>query len=296
LNNGVLLALFAYAFYAWGDGIIKSLAGKANVFEIAFYAMLFTGMFLYFTKPDGERWRDFWRTNRPLQVHGRALGALLATMVVVYAFTTIPLAETYAILFVAPFFVTVMSVFFLGESVGPWRWTAVFAGFCGVLLVVRPGFRELELGHLAAVTGALLAATTMILLRTIAVTEKRTTVFGALIFHGLIGNGILVLATADGLPAWDALAALAIVGLLASIAHSAMFRAAALAPANQIAPMHYSQIFWAVAIGAIFFDEYPDLIAYVGLAVIVASGLLTLVRERIRLGSVRWNPFIRNRL
>jgi drug/metabolite transporter (DMT)-like permease len=68
------------------------------------------------------------------------------------------------------------------------------------------------------------------------------------------------------------------------------------APANQIAPTHYSQIIWAVLIGASFFSEDPDWVSLVGLAVVTGSGLLTLVRERIRLGTVRWNPFSRNRL
>jgi drug/metabolite transporter (DMT)-like permease len=67
-------------------------------------------------------------------------------------------------------------------------------------------------------------------------------------------------------------------------------------PANLIAPTHYSQIIWAVVIGAAFFAEYPDWVSMVGLAVVVGSGLLTLIRERIRLGTVRWNPFSRNRL
>ncbi|MBX3577918.1 MAG: DMT family transporter [Rhizobiaceae bacterium] len=296
MHQGVLLALFAYAVFAWGDGIIKSLAGRANVFEIAFYAAIFTGCFLFFAKPADERWRDFWRTSRPFAVHGRAIGGLLATLFVVYAFTTIPLAETYAILFLAPLVVTVMSVIFLREQVGPWRWLAVVAGFAGVLLVVRPGFRELQAGHVAALVGAVLAAGTMVLLRTLAGNEKRTTVFGALLAYGIVGNGVLVLATADGLPDWDTLAALVVIGLFAAIGHATMFKAAAMAPANLIAPTHYSQILWAVAIGAAFFDEHPDLVAFIGLAVIVAAGLLTLMRERVRLGTVRWNPFARSRL
>ena len=63
-----------------------------------------------------------------------------------------------------------------------------------------------------------------------------------------------------------------------------------------MAPTHYSQIVWAVILGAMFFREYPDWITLVGLAVVGGSGLLTMVREEVRLGTVRWNPFSRNRL
>ncbi|WP_431523375.1 EamA family transporter [Mesorhizobium captivum] len=68
------------------------------------------------------------------------------------------------------------------------------------------------------------------------------------------------------------------------------------APANRIAPTHYSQIVWAVVLGTFFFNEYPDMLTMVGLAVVGASGLLTMVREEVRLGTVRWNPFTRTRL
>lgn len=295
MNSGVLLALFAYAFFAWGDGIIKGLSGSVGVFGIGFYTTLFGGFFLLFMKPRDERWRDAWRMTRPWTVHGRAIGGLLAQICGIYAFTTIPLAETYALIFVAPFFVTILSVVLLGEHVGPWRWTAVVAGFIGVLLVVKPGFRELQLGHLAALLVALLAAFTMILLRTLALQEKRTTVLGTLITYGVVVNGVLMLISGEGFPAAEPLGAMVVVGLLGAAAHSIMFSAARLAPAAHIAPTHYSQILWAVIIGAAFFAEYPDWISFVGLAVIVASGLLTLVREYIRLGTVRWNP-LRNRL
>ncbi|RUT99005.1 DMT family transporter, partial [Mesorhizobium sp. M7A.T.Ca.TU.009.01.3.2] len=68
------------------------------------------------------------------------------------------------------------------------------------------------------------------------------------------------------------------------------------APANRVAPTHYSQIAWAVILGALFFQEYPDGLSLVGLAVVGGAGLLTMVREEARLGTVRWNPFSRTRL
>ncbi|HTV66998.1 MAG TPA: DMT family transporter [Rhizobiaceae bacterium] len=295
MNTGVLLALLAYAVFAWGDGIIKGLSGSVGVFGIGFYTTLFAGFFLLFMKPRDERWRDTWRMTRPWAVHGRAIGGLLAQICGIYAFTTIPLAETYALIFVAPFFVTILSVVLLGEDVGRWRWAAVVAGFVGVLLVVKPGFRELQLGHLAALTVALLAAGTMILLRTLALQEKRTTVLATLIAYGVVVNGALMLAFGESTPALEPLGAMVVIGVFIAAGHSIMFSAARRAPAAHIAPTHYSQILWAVIIGAGFFAEYPDWISFVGLAVIAASGLLTLVREKIRLGTVRWNP-LRNRL
>ena len=224
------------------------------------------------------------------------LSGLVAGVFGVYAFTTIPLAEVYALIFLAPLFVTLLSIVILKEKVGPWRWAAVVAGFAGVMLVVRPGFRALELGHFAALMVAFLAAFTIILMRSLA-EEKQTTMLGVLVAYGLVFNGIAVAATSSfAMPDPKLLGLLALAGACTAGGHRLQLLATRRSPANQIAPTHYSQIVWAVVIGATFFGEYPDWITLIGLAVVGGSGLLTLVRERARLGTVRWNPFSRNRL
>lgn len=296
MNNGVLLALAAYLSFSVGDAVIKSLGEKLGTFEIAFWLMAFAGVFLYFARPDGERWRDFWKTSRPWAVHARGLSAIFGSILSVYAFTSIPFAETYALIFLAPLFVTILSMVILKEQIGPWRWFAVIAGFAGVMLVVRPGFRTIEAGHLAALAVAFMAAATVILLRSLTQTEKRTTLLGYLLLYGVGINGVLMLATADRLPDWEQLAWLALAGACTAGGQFGLLAATRIAPANQIAPTHYSQIAWAVLLGAAFFGEFPDTLALLGLGVLAGAGLLTVVRERMRLGTVRWNPFFRNRL
>jgi drug/metabolite transporter (DMT)-like permease len=180
VTNGILLALIAYASFSCNDAVVKSLGGQFTVFEIGFFSTLFAGLFLLFTRPNGERWRDFWHTKRPWAVQARAWSGI-ASALSVYAFTTIPLAEAYALIFLAPLCVTILSTLILKEKVGPWRWLAVVAGFAGVMLVVRPGFRELHLGHLAAFGVAFLAAASVILMRSLAAGEMRTTMLGVLI-------------------------------------------------------------------------------------------------------------------
>jgi drug/metabolite transporter (DMT)-like permease len=296
VNSGILLALAAYAVYAWGDGSVKALGGELSVFEIGFCNTLVAGTLLFFLKPKGEEWRGFWRTKRPWAVHARAASGLVAGVLSVYAFTTIPLAEVYALIFLAPMLVTLLSVVILKEHVGPWRWAAVFAGFIGVLLIVRPGFRTLELGHLAAFFLAFLGAATIILMRSLA-TERQTTMLATLVGYSLVFNGIAAAATSSfELPDWKVFALVGLAGACTAGGHRLHLLATRRTPANQIAPTHYSQLIWAVVIGMAFFEEYPDWITFAGISVIAGSGLLTLVRERIRLGTVRWNPFSRNRL
>ncbi|PBC05137.1 DMT family transporter [Mesorhizobium sp. WSM3860] len=296
MPNGILLALIAYASYSCSDAVIKSLGGQFTVFEIGFFVTLFAGCFLFFTRPADERWRDFWRTSRPWAVQARAWAGIASGVLSVYAFTTIPLAEVYALIFLAPLFVTILSTLILKEKVGPWRWLAVVAGFAGVMLVVRPGFRELHLGHLAAFAIAFLAAASVILMRSLAQQEKRTTMLGVLVGYGLLFNGLGAAATSFALPDGKQLIWLVMAGAFTACGQLLQLVAAKYAPANRIAPTHYSQIVWAVVLGSLFFREDPDLLTLAGLAVLGASGLLTMVREEVRLGTVRWNPFTRTRL
>ena len=296
MNNGILLALLAYATYSWSDAAIKALGGELSIFEIGFFVALISGTCIVLTTPRDEHWLDFWRMKRPWAVQGRAISGVVASVLGVIAFTTIPLAEVYALVFLAPLFVTILSLIFLKEQVGPWRWFAVVAGFAGVMLVVQPGFRALEAGHFAALAVALLAAVSVILMRSLASHETLTTMLGYLIIYALVLNAVGMAFTGFVVPTLQQAGILLIAGVFSATGNIGLLRATRLAQANQLAPTHYSQIIWAVIIGALVFDEKPDLLSIAGIAIIAGSGLLTVVRERIRLGAVKWNPFGRNRL
>ncbi|KXG83990.1 DMT family transporter [Agrobacterium bohemicum] len=295
MQKGFLLGLLAYASFSCGDATIKSLGSQVSVFEIGFFSILSSASLIFFLKPKEERWRHFWRMSRPWAVHGRAISGLFAGILGIYAFTNVPLAEAYALIFLSPLFVTILSALVLKEDIGLWRWSAVMAGIVGVLLVVRPGFKTLELGHFAALCVAFLAGLTIVLLRSLAGREKRTSIMGVLIMYGLTFNGILMIPEFQ-VPTLNQIGAFIVIGMCTAIGQITLLTATKIAPASQIAPSHYSQILWAVAIGASFFGEYPDTLAISGLVVIASAGLLTMMREKIRLGIVRWNPFFRNRL
>ncbi|MEW9835405.1 DMT family transporter [Mesorhizobium marinum] len=297
MNNGILLALLAYAVYSWSDAAIKALGGGLSVFEIGFFLTLVASVCIIVTTPKEESWLHFWRMKRPLAVQARAVSGAAASVLSVIAFTTIPLAEVYALIFLAPFFVTLLSLLVLKEHVGPWRWFAVIAGFVGVLLVVQPGVRELEFGHLASVVVAMLAAASVILMRSLSAQETRTTMLGFLMLYAVLVNAVAMAVTRSfTLPTLEQAAILVVSGVFSAAGNILILRATRFAPANQLASTHYSQIVWAVILGALIFNEKPDALAIAGLAIIAGSGLLTVARERIRLGTVRWNPFGRNRL
>jgi S-adenosylmethionine uptake transporter len=279
--KGTALGFAAYAVFSCGDAAIKALGGSLPTFEIVFFVTLFAAIAVPFNRPASERWRDVFRMHRPVLVLLRAASGTIAGILGVTAFTTLPFAEAYALIFLAPLFATILSFLFLKETVGWRRLLAVFVGLAGVLLVIRPGFRELLPGHFAAIGVAVCSAATVILLRVLGPSEKRITLMSVAIVVPLALNGALMLFDFET-PAPADFIWLVSAGLLAGLGGILLMAATRLAPANRIAPGQYGQIVLAIVFGAVFFDEFPDALALAGIALVVISGLFTFLREEKR--------------
>ncbi|HQZ13301.1 MAG TPA: DMT family transporter [Devosia sp.] len=292
MPSGVILAFFAYALYSCCDAITKGFgSGNLSVHEIAFWAGLFSFIPAIFTRPKNERWIDFWRMRHPWLVNLRSAVGVLGNMSVIFAFTTIPLTDTYSITFLGPIFIVILSVIFLKETVSPQRWFFLAMSFVGMLLVVRPGFRELQLGHLMALSAAMLGAVATTILRRVAPHEKRVSLIGLPLGYIVIVNGIWMIPDFV-MPTWQEFGLFLVIGGLGGTGNVLFINATRSARASEVAPVQYSQIAWALIFGAVFFQEYPDLIAYAGLAVVVVFGIMNVVSggARIRIFS-RLSPF-----
>ena len=279
--KGILLGFLSFAVFSCGDACIKALGGRLSIFEVGFFATLVAFIAVPFVKRPSERWRDMFRMHNPKLVLLRTIAGVMAGMLGIYSFTHLPLAEVYALMFLAPLFVTILSIPFLGETVGWRRALAILLGFLGVLLVVRPGFRELLPAHLAATGIALCGAVTVLVLRALGPTEKRITLMGVVFFAALVINGAIMLGDFR-LPAPTDILLIAVAGLCGGGGHMLLMAATRAAPANRIAPAQYSQIVWAVTLGALFFGEFPDATAFAGIALVTFAGLFTFVREEKR--------------
>jgi S-adenosylmethionine uptake transporter len=283
MAKGILLGFLAMATFSFADACVKAIGSGMSIFEIAFFSTLFGCVAVPFARQPHERWRDMFRMHRPGLVMVRAIGGVFAGLLSVIAFTTLPFAEVYSLIFLAPLFVTILSIPFLGEVVGWRRGLAIVVGFLGVLLVVRPGFRELMPGHLAAAGAAMCGAATVLSLRALGPTEKRITLIGVTFAAALAVNGAIMLFDFE-LPSIRDFLLAALCGLLGGTAHTLIMAALREAPANRVAPTQYSQIAWAILLGALFFGEFPDGIAIGGIALVVLAGLFTFVREEERGG------------
>ncbi|MFN4209698.1 MAG: DMT family transporter [Devosia sp.] len=278
---GVIYAVVAYSVYSCGDAIIKGFGQDLSVFEIGFFIAVFGLIPAAFAKPKGERWRDSFRLKHPFLVHLRSFTGVASAILVTVSFTTIPFAETYSLVFMMPLFITVMSVLFLKEKVDAIRWAMLALGFLGVMLVVRPGFRELELGHLTALLCAVFGASTTTILRVIAPTEKRVSLIVLPALYVIIINAVLM-APSFIMPTAQQFGLLAASGSMVGMGHILLIAATRNAPASQVAPIQYVQIVWAIGLGAFFYFEYPDFVAYIGLAVVVLSGLVNVFIDGAR--------------
>ena len=220
-------------------------------------------------------------TGHPvLQVTRGAVAAASATLFIV-AIQYVPLADAVAVSFVAPFIVTVLGALVLREPVGLRRWAAVILGFIGTLIVIRPGLGVVHPAAFLVIIAAICFAVRQIISRAISDTDRTPT---TIIYTAFVGSTILTLP----LPfVWQSPATALEMTLLVSIAIMAgaaeicVIKALDLGLAVVVAPVQYSLMVWGTLYGFLVFGQLPDGWTWVGTAIIVATGLYTLHRERL---------------
>ena len=199
-----------------------------------------------------------------------------------YALRHMPLSTAYSIFFVAPLLITALSVPFLGEHVGPRRWVAIGMGLAGVVVVLRPtGEGVLSLAGVAVLVAALGYAISAITVRVLARTDSTQSMMVWLLAMMALGAGVLAWpdwVALRGVDAW-LIAGVGVAGALGQYAITEAFR---LGEASLIAPLEYTALLWGVILDATLWGVLPDRVTWLGAAIIIASGLYLLHRERLR--------------
>ncbi|MES2028718.1 MAG: DMT family transporter [Pseudomonadota bacterium] len=225
------------------------------------------------------------RSTRPLLQVFRGLGLLCSSIFFIMALGYLPIAEATATGFISPLFVTGLSVLFLGEKVGLRRWTATIVGLLGVLIIVRPGTAAFQPGTIFPIISALGWATALVLTRKISGADRAITTMA---FSAI--TGFLVLSVIVPfywiVPTWTQIALGVGIGSAATIGHWIVVQAFRYADASVLAPFSYVQLVWVTLIGFFVFGEVPDAVTFAGAAVIIASGVYTAHRERVRRAQV----------
>lgn len=273
MMRGLVFGFLGYALFTIGDALVKAVGPGVSPFQIAFAVSLMASVAIVVTKPKDETWTDALRMRRPRLVMLRAGLATVTWVAGIHAFTTIAFVEAFALIFLAPSLVAILSRVFLRERPGPLGLAAVAAGLLGVVIAIRPGFRELASGHFAAAFCALGVAGSIVVLRRITALEARTTIM-VVTNLTIIGVTGLAMIPVFVWPNANQLAWLLLSGLVDGFGQICLLLATRNAAAALVGVTHYSQLIWAVAIGWVFFGEWPDAWMLVGLGAIAASGLL----------------------
>ncbi|WNV12500.1 DMT family transporter [Tardiphaga sp. 709] len=225
------------------------------------------------------------RSTRPLLQVFRGLGLLCSSIFFIMALGYLPIAEATATGFISPLFVTGLSVLFLGEKVGLRRWTATIAGLLGVLIIVRPGTAAFQPGTIFPIISALGWATALVLTRKISGADRAITTMAFSAITGFLLLSVIV-PFYWIVPSWTQIALGVGIGVAATVGHWIVVLAFRYADASVLAPFSYVQLVWVTLIGFFLFGEVPDAVAFAGAAIIIASGVYTAHRERVRRAQV----------
>ena len=280
-RRGMLLMLASVALFSLMDAGLKMLSAHYPPFQVA--AMrglsslpLVLAWALWTVGP-----RVLLRVRWPLHLLRGVLGiAMMASFV--YALKRLPLSTAYSIFFVAPLLITALSVPILGEKVGPRRWTAIAVGLVGVLVVLRPtGEGMLTWAGLAVLVAAFGYAVSAITVRVLARTDPSQAITFWLLALMALGAGALAL------PGWVPLRTQDLwivggIGVAGAIGQYAITEAFRLAEASRVAPLEYSALVWGLMLDLTLWGVLPDAVTWIGAAIIIASGLYLIRREKVQ--------------
>jgi len=293
--GGIYSKLVGIALFSTMDAMVKELGAHYPTLQIMFFRSLISMLPLLWLIQAAGGWTTLTTRQPGLQL-ARVVVSFLSLFGFFYLFPLMPLAELYAISFAAPFFMTALAVPMLGERVGWRRWSAVAVGFAGVLVIVQPGSAAFHPLSLAVLAATLCYALSMIFVRRLSRTDSDQTTIMVVSVSAVGLSGLIIAGNELGGrplgPLWiwptaiDWLWLIAI-GLTGGFAQILVTRAWRLAPAAVLAPFDYAAIIFALAYGWLFWREVPTPWLWVGLPLIIGSGLYILHRERVRAREAR---------
>ena len=275
--KAIILNASAWMIVPIMDAFAKHLSSSMDVFQIAWARYFFSAFFTLSLMIIFYRNTLVWSKNPKLQLL-RGFVLAFSTLCFFYSISVISLPKALTLAFVAPITCTAFSPIFLNEKVGIRRWSAVLVGFLGALIVIRPGFIEVNLATLAAVSCGICYGFYFIITRKLSTSDNSLL---TLLFTSVVGLLIMSVFTPYVWvkPSLNEWIIMALIGLIASVAHLFIIISLKYADASKLAPLGYTEIITNIIISYYFFHELPDNWTYLGLFIIVLSGLYISRRE-----------------
>jgi len=275
--KAIILNLSAWVMLPIMDGFAKYLSSTIPVLQITWSRYFFTViivlpvMLIFFRK-------NFKWTEQPKLQLIRGLLLFCANILFFYSISVISLAKALTLAFIAPLIVTILSPIILGEKVGFRRWVAVITGFIGSLIVLRPGFVEINLATVAALGTGFLYGIYLIVTRKLHNSDHPLL---TLLLTGVVGAiiGSMIMPTVWVQPTITEWYMMFAIGFFASVGHLFLILSLRYADASKLAPFGYFEIITNIIIGYYFFNHFPDSWTFLGLFVIISSGIYIFKRE-----------------
>ena len=277
--KAITFNLLAWVMLPIMDGFAKYLSSDLPVLQITwaryFFTVAFTFPIMFFFYKNQLKWSE-----KPKLQFLRGLILLTANICFFYSISVISLAKALTLAFVAPLIVTAFSPIFLSEKVGLRRWLAVIIGFIGSLVVIRPGFVEINLASLAALGTGVMYGFYLIITRKLSTSDNPLL---TLLLTGVVGAIIISIVmpfvwVKPTLNEWFMMAA---IGIFACVGHLFLILSLKYADASKLAPFSYFEIITNIIIGYYFFSDFPDNWTFLGLFIIVISGIYISRRENL---------------
>ena len=273
---GFLYMFISVCAFSLMDAIVKW-SDAYPVGQVLFFRG-FCGMIPIFFLIPRERYFDFYKTNRPLLHFKRCLAGLIAIVAIFIALRKLPLATVVSISFAAPIFTTILSIFFLKEKVGLYRWLAVFVGFIGIIIISEPGFSSLNLYYLYPIIFCLGLSYVAIAIRQLSSTEPVWLIGFYFSFSIMI---ISFFSFYQGwiLPNLKDLFLLSMVGVLGGLANLWLTQSYKLSEVTLVTPLKYLALVFGIVFGYLFWDEIPTIKTLMGASLVIVSSFIIFRRE-----------------
>ena len=277
--KAITFNLLAWVMLPIMDGFAKYLSSDLPVLQITwaryFFTVAFTLPIMFFFFRKNLVW-----TDKPKLQLIRGLILLTANVCFFYSISIISLAKALTLAFIAPLIVTAFSPIFLGEKVGFRRWSAVIIGFIGSMVVIRPGFVEINLASLAALGTGVMYGFYLIITRKLSSSDNPLL---TLLLTGVVGAIIIsfVMPFVWIKPTLNQWSMMAAIGIFACVGHLFIILSLKYADASKLAPFSYFEIVTNIIIGYYYFSDFPDKWTFLGLFIIILSGIYISRRENI---------------
>ena len=274
---GVLYMVASVMCFAIMDLCVKWL--HYYPFGEVFFARFFFGLIPIFLIIPRDRWANFYKTSRPGLHAFRAISGTIAFVCIFFGLRNLPLADVVSLTFGGPIFVTIASILFLSEKVGVKRWSAVFVGFVGMLLIVQPAFVELNYYYLSPLLFCIFFSGVAISVRALVKTEPNYRI--AFYFTILCTfAGLCTLPYGWIMPTKLDLFLFFVMGVCGSVANLFLTQSYRLAEASLVTPIKYLSLVFAIIFGLLIWEEVPKPLMLAGSSLVILSSMIIFIREK----------------